>query len=126
MYSSLSSYSGFSHEVEHYKELVVIPDLTDQTIHSIYKKPSVLLCYAPWCSHCVQFKPVFLKLATQCQSLPVSFYQLDATDWPLSANQFDIKGYPSVFFIHHHKIVEYKGARSIPLLQKWIESMLQK
>ena len=127
MYSSLYSYSGF-YQIEHFKDDIMIQDLNDKTLSTIYKNPSILLCYAPWCIHCVQFKPVFLELAKVCKQelIPVEFYQLDATEWPMSANQFDITGYPTIFFISKNQIISYSGNRTIPLLQKWIKTVLLK
>lgn len=126
MYSSLYFYNGFYKEAEHFEDIIMIPDLTDKTLSSIYKNPSVLLCYAPWCSHCIQFKPVFLELAKASSSIPVKFYQLDATEWPMSADKFEITGYPTIFFISKNQIISYSGVRSIPLIQTWIKSMLLK
>lgn len=128
MYSSLSSYSGFYHEsnVEHFDDtLPIIHEITDSTLPIVFKTPTVLLVYAPWCFHCVQFKPKFIELAKECKTLSptVSFAQLDATAWPLSANQFSIDGYPTIFFLHNGKTSTYQGVRAIPQLKTWIKSI---
>lgn len=131
MYSSLSSYSSFSNndDIEHYSDsIVVVHEVTDSSISMIYKSPTVLLVYAPWCFHCTQFKPKFTELAQQSKSIlpSVSFAQLDATSWPLSANQFSIQGYPTIFLVVNGKTITYEGTRSIPLIQSWISSNLKK
>jgi thioredoxin-like negative regulator of GroEL len=129
MYSSLSSYSGFYNEpnVEHFEDTlpIVIPELTDSTLPVVFKKPTVLLVYAPWCLHCNQFKPKFIDLARECKSTSptVSFAQLDATAWPLGASQFTIHGYPTIFLLRDGNIHTYQGVRSLPLLVSWIKSL---
>ena len=128
MYSSLSSYSAFGNDNrENYDDsIVVIHEVTDSSAPTIYKSPTVLLVYAPWCFHCTQFKPKFAELAQKSKSLSsVSFAQLDATMWPLTAGQFSIQGYPTIFFIQNGKISTYEGTRSFSLIQSWISSLLK-
>jgi thioredoxin 1 len=127
MYSSFSSYNGFYDEKEYYDDLpIIVPELTDSTITMINKNPTVLLCYAPWCSHCVQFKPMFTELANACKDLPnVKFAQLDASKWTLSANLFDIKAFPTIFLVSNGKNIPYTGTRTIPLIKTWIKSTLK-
>lgn len=132
MYSTLSSYHSFSNGRENFSDSIdlvqPIVELTDSTIGTIYKKPTFLLCYAPWCSHCIRFKPIYQQLTEACTraNIFVNFAKLDCVQWPQSAAQFDIGGYPSIFFIDANKKVNaYTGQRTIPLLQAWIQSLLK-
>ena len=130
MYSYFSSYNKFYSEkdkdtkTEHFADIVQVQELTDSTIQSVYKKPTVLLCYAPWCSHCVHFKPQFEELAKMFgDDKSVSFSQLEASKWTMAASNFNIEFYPTVFFIKNNQTHTYNGTRSIPLIKSWIESM---
>jgi len=57
--------------------------------------------YAPWCGHCVHFKPQFIKIANRVHSHPfgenVMFHAISCAAHAKICNHYNIHGYPSVF-----------------------------
>jgi len=74
----------------------------------------VFYVYAPWCGHCKQFDKTYKKMAKDMSSDNLIFTKMDGTANDLPPG-FDIRGYPTVFFVKAHKKHEpilYDGDRS--------------
>ncbi|KAL0222557.1 hypothetical protein RCL1_002411 [Eukaryota sp. TZLM3-RCL] len=82
----------------------------------------VVLYWAPFCSHCVSFKPAFEEFATIIRDanikVKVASFNADANDIPEEAG-FELQGYPTVIIYPAAKsreevvAVEHSGERSV-------------
>ena len=52
--------------------------------------------FAPWCSHCVAMKPVYMRLAAEEEG-KVQVAEVDCTRTQLCA-QLGIRAYPTLYF----------------------------
>ena len=58
-------------------------------------KPMMVFFYAPWCGHCTNAKPEFLKLM---QKAPGSAYMIDCDANKEIAQKHNIDGFPTIRF----------------------------
>ncbi|OXA56783.1 Protein disulfide-isomerase A4 [Folsomia candida] len=83
----------------------------------------VFYIYAPWCGHCKKFDAIYKKLAKELGNDRLWFAKMDGTANDLPPG-FDIKGYPTVFFIAAYKKHEpklYEGDRSTSHFREFIK-----
>ncbi|KOX78633.1 Thioredoxin domain-containing protein 5 [Melipona quadrifasciata] len=65
--------------------------------------------YAPWCNHCQILAPVWEELANSLRNDNyVSISKVDCTQHRSVCGQFDVKGYPTLFWIEDGKKVKFK------------------
>ncbi|XP_021858733.2 protein disulfide isomerase-like 1-4 [Spinacia oleracea] len=79
--------------------------------------------YAPWCGHCQSLAPEYAAAATQLKSdgVDVVLAKVDATEENELAHQFDVQGFPTVYFFvdGEHKV--YNGQRTKEAIVTWIK-----
>lgn len=108
--------------------------LTDSNLGSLTQIDSTsmtsgdwfIMFYAPWCSHCQSLHPTWSQLANELNGL-VNVAAVDAIDNELSAHRFEIKGFPTLYYLHHHgQMFEYeKNDRSVDALKEWALQLAQ-
>ncbi|XP_059050936.1 protein disulfide-isomerase A3 [Achroia grisella] len=79
--------------------------------------------YAPWCGHCQKLAPVWEELGTKLANEDVDIIKIDATanDWPKA--QFDVSGFPTIFWKpkdKSQKPVRYNGGRALEDFLKYV------
>ncbi|XP_021746256.1 protein disulfide isomerase-like 1-4 [Chenopodium quinoa] len=80
--------------------------------------------YAPWCGHCQSLAPEYAAAATQLKEDGVDdvvLAKVDATEENELAHQFDVQGFPTVYFFvdGEHKL--YNGQRTKEAIVTWIK-----
>ena len=68
--------------------------------------------YAPWCGHCKKLAPEYIKAAEMLEGSGVPLVKVDATEETRLAKKYEIKGYPTIKWIHNGEAEDYKGARN--------------
>ncbi|XP_074276196.1 protein disulfide isomerase-like 1-4 [Silene latifolia] len=79
--------------------------------------------YAPWCGHCQSLAPEYAAAATQLkdEGVDVVFAKIDATEENELAHQFDVQGFPTVFFFVDGDHTTYGGQRTKDGIVTWIK-----
>lgn len=121
MYATTDSYHRF-HVL--YKEKfnpprVVVTPLTMSTFATVYKKPTMVFFYAPWCYHCKRFKPIYEEVA---QTAPMACAMIDCDEYPIMIDQFGLTGFPTMILFKNGSKIEYKGTHQGEALLKWMNT----
>eukprot|EP00929_Paragymnodinium_shiwhaense_P013404 TRINITY_DN121264_c0_g1_i1.p1 TRINITY_DN121264_c0_g1~~TRINITY_DN121264_c0_g1_i1.p1 ORF type:complete len:343 (-),score=44.74 TRINITY_DN121264_c0_g1_i1:421-1449(-) len=90
----------------------------------------LVLFHAPWCGHCQELQPEYVKLGRQLASTPgVALGAIDCSE-PRHQDlcrKFEIVGYPALKALQHGKVVEsYNGQRQTEPLKTWLLSVLRR
>merc|ERR1712002_916189 len=92
--------------------------LTKDNFKEITEKETIMLVefYAPWCGHCKKIAPELEKAAKQLKERdePILIGKVDATVEKELAEQYEVKGYPTMKVFRNGKASEYKGPREGP------------
>lgn len=68
--------------------------------------------YAPWCGHCLALAPEYAAAATELKPDGVVLAKVDATVENELAHEYDVQGYPTVFFFVDGVHKPYTGQRT--------------
>jgi len=89
--------------------------LTKENFKEVTDKEAIMLVefYAPWCGHCKKIAPELEKAAKQLgeRDEPILIGKVDATIEKELAEEFEVKGYPTMYVFRNGKKSEYKGPR---------------
>lgn len=89
--------------------------LTDETFKPFLKKKKhcLVLFYAPWCFHCKNAKPEFIKAAETFRDDPkVELAAVDCTKHSGVCSAYEVRGYPSIKYFSYLKThKDYRGER---------------
>ncbi|OAY51627.1 protein disulfide isomerase-like 1-4 isoform X2 [Manihot esculenta] len=77
--------------------------------------------YSPWCAHCQALAPEYAEAAAELKEEGVVLAKVDATEETELALEYDIQGYPTIYFFIDgvHKL--YTGERSKDAIVTWIK-----
>lgn len=88
--------------------------------------PVVLDFWAPWCSPCVGFAPVFKEVAKERDG-EVRFLKIDSEANQLLAGKYQIRSIPTIMLFKNGKRVDMlNGALAKEQFNAWLDNALQK
>lgn len=68
--------------------------------------------YAPWCGHCKALAPEYAAAATELKAENVKLAKVDATEENELAENYEVQGFPTVFFFVDGEHRPYPGQRT--------------
>jgi thioredoxin-like negative regulator of GroEL len=103
----------------------VVSEVTEDTLAFVKSGPTIILFYAPWCVHCVHFKPIYEKIAATCleKQIGVRFAALDGSKFPKVIQDYKLKAYPTIGVIRNNEFTMFTGQRSEPDIISWIQTL---
>ncbi|RDX86517.1 Protein disulfide isomerase-like 1-4, partial [Mucuna pruriens] len=76
--------------------------------------------YAPWCGHCQALKPEYAAAATELKGENVILAKVDATEENELGQQYDVQGFPTIYFFLDGIHKPYNGPRTKDAIVTWI------
>ena len=83
-------------------------------------KNGFLLIYSPYCHHCINFAPKYIKLSEVYHHN--LFFYASGTDHGSYHKDFNFRGYPTILFYNDSKYNEYHSNRGVDKLSKYIRN----
>jgi len=98
--------------------------LTEKNFRAALEKYHYILVefYAPWCGHCKQFAPEYAEAAKQLKqaSQPIPLAKVDATAELKLAEDYSVRGYPTIRLFIAGRDQEYTGGRTAQSVVTWV------
>ena len=119
--ADLEDFSGFDEtefNPDAYKEPEVddkdVVVLKDKNFSDVVKNNRFVMVefYAPWCGHCQALAPEYAAAATELKGENVILAKVDATEENELAQEYDIQGFPTVYFFIDGVHKPYNGQRT--------------
>ncbi|XP_027911718.1 protein disulfide isomerase-like 1-4 [Vigna unguiculata] len=105
------------------KDVVVLKERNFTTV--IENNRFVLVeFYAPWCGHCQALAPEYAAAATELKPEGVVLAKVDATIENELAHEYDVQGFPTVFFFVDGVHKPYTGQRTKDGIVTWIKKKI--
>jgi protein disulfide-isomerase A1 len=82
--------------------------------------PLLVEFYAPWCGHCKALKEPYAAAAKTLKAQNLRLAKVDATEHRGLAEQFEVKGFPTLKFFKNGSPSEYSGGRTEDTIVNWV------
>ncbi|KAI8573671.1 hypothetical protein RHMOL_Rhmol01G0295200 [Rhododendron molle] len=80
--------------------------------------------YAPWCGHCQALAPEYAAAATELKGEAVALAKVDATEENELAEEYEVQGFPTVYFFVDGEHKPYTGQRTKEAIVTWIKKKI--
>ncbi|GAB5355043.1 hypothetical protein AAMO2058_000172100 [Amorphochlora amoebiformis] len=80
--------------------------------------------YAPWCGHCKRLAPEYDAASLKLKDEDVVLGKVDATEHSELAQQFEVRGYPTLIWFKNGKSKEYDGGRTQDTIVSWVKKKI--
>ncbi|KAI4322259.1 hypothetical protein L6164_021970 [Bauhinia variegata] len=80
--------------------------------------------YAPWCGHCQALAPEYAAAATELKGENVVLAKVDATEENELSHEYDVQGFPTVYFFIDGVHKPYTGQRTKDAIVTWIKKKI--
>jgi protein disulfide-isomerase A1 len=115
-------------DYEEQRERSAVINLTKDNFHgwTSSQESYFIEFYAPWCGHCKKLAPIYEEAAkiSEKNKLPFKFAKIDADKASEIGEEWEVMGYPSVYFVHLGEKSKYKGKRSADSFIKFAKQKL--
>ncbi|CAL5357055.1 unnamed protein product [Camellia sinensis] len=123
--------SGFDHEDEAYSQQPEIDDkdvvvLKESNFSDFVESNRYVMVefYAPWCGHCQALAPEYAAAATELKGGAVALAKVDATEESELAEEYEVQGFPTVYFFVDGQHKPYNGQRTKEAIVTWIKKKI--